>query len=261
MSDSLKTTKVPLSVVVITKNEEENIGECLESARFADEIIVVDDESTDRTREIVARYTDKIFSRKMENEGRHRNWAYAQAKNDWVLSIDADERVSPELRAEIASLLSGSPAFKAYGIPRRNYIGSYWLRHGGEYPAPQTRLFLRKEFKYEEAEVHPRAIMEGDTGFLKGDIIHYSHRDLTDYLRSLNGHTSLEAKKWFLSGRKVTLGKALSRAFQRTVWTRLIRKQGYKDGIYGLAVAYFSGVYQIVSYLKYKELELRSRQK
>jgi hypothetical protein len=107
--------------------------------------------------------------------------------------------------------------------------------------------------------VHPRALMIGDTGFLKGDIIHYSHRDLTDYLRSVNSHTSLEAKKMVLSGRKFTLGKALSRAFQRTIWTRLIRKQGYKDGVYGLAVAFFSGFYQIISYLKYREILLKKR--
>jgi len=249
--------KPPVSVVVITKNEEDNIQDCLASAAFASEIILVDDESSDKTLEIARRFTDKIFQRKMENEGRHRNWAYAQASNDWVLSIDADERVTPELAAEITELLKGKPAFKAYGIPRRNFIGDYWLKWGGEYPAQQVRLFLKKEFKYEEAEVHPRALMEGATGYLKGDLIHYSHRDLADYLKSLNSHTTLEAKKWFLTGRKMTLGKAVWRAIQRTFFTRLLRKKGYKDGVYGLAVAFFSGMYQIVSYLKYRELVLQ----
>lgn len=252
-------SKPPVSVVIIAKNEEENIEDCLKSVTWADEIILVDDESTDRTLEITRRYTDKIFNRKMENEGRHRNWAYAQAKNDWVLSLDADERVMPELAADITKLLAGKPEFKAYGIPRRNYIGDYWLKWGGEYPAPQTRLFLKKEFKYEEAEVHPRALMEGDTGFLKSDMIHYSHRDLSDYLRSLNSHTTLEARKWFLTGRKMTLARALWRAFQRTYYLRLFRRQSYKDGVYGLAVAYFSGMYQIVSYLKYREMVLADR--
>lgn len=253
--------KPPVSVVIIARNEEEMIEDCLKSAAWAAETILVDDDSTDRTLEITRRYTDKIFTRKMDNEGRHRNWAYAQASNDWVLSIDADERVTPELAAEIAELLKTKPTFKAYGIPRRNYIGDHWLRWGGEYPAQQVRLFLKNEFKYEEAEVHPRALMEGATGYLKGDLIHYSHRDLTDYLKSLNGHTSLEAKKWFLSGRKMTLGKAVWRAIQRTFLTRLIRKKGYKDGVYGLAVAFFSGMYQIVSYLKYRELVLQSKAK
>jgi len=248
--------KIPVSVVVITKNEEDNIEECLQSASWADEIIVVDDESTDATREIAGRFTDRIFQRKMDNEGRHRNWAYSQASNEWVLSIDADERVTDELREEIAALLSGRPEFKAYAIPRRNFIGDHWLKYGGEYPAPQTRLFLKNEFKYEEAEVHPRAFMQGDTGFLKGDLIHYSHRDIADYLRSLNSHTTLEARKWYTSGRKMSMGHALWRAFDRCFYRRLLRKKAYKDGIYGLTVAFFSGFYQIASYLKYRELML-----
>ena len=245
---------LPVSVVVITKNEEDNIADCLGSAGWADEIIVVDDESTDTTREIAGRYTDKVFIRKMENEGRHRNWAYTQAANDWVLSIDADERVTKELAEEIKKLLKEKPAFKAYTIPRRNHIGDHWLKWGGEYPAPQTRLFLKDEFKYEEAEVHPRAFLKGDCGHLRGDLIHYSHRDITDYLRSLNSHTTLEARKWYLTGRKMSLGHAIWRALDRCFYRRLLRKKAYRDGIYGLTVAIFSGMYQLVSYLKYREM-------
>jgi glycosyltransferase involved in cell wall biosynthesis len=246
--------KTPVSVVIITKNEEENIADCLSSSAWANEIILVDDESTDKTREIASQFTDKIFARKMDNDGRHRNWAYAQASNDWVLSLDADERITPELAQEVTALLQGTPEFKAYAITRRNFIGSYWLRHGGEYPAPQVRLFLKKEFKYAEDEVHPRALMQGDTGYLKGDIIHYSHRDIADYLRSLNSHTTLEARKWVNEGRKMSFGHALRRAFHRMIIVRLIRKQAYKDGIYGWATAFFSGMYQVVSYLKYREI-------
>jgi glycosyltransferase involved in cell wall biosynthesis len=250
--------KTPVSVVIITKNEEENITECLESVAWADEIILVDDESSDATVKIALKYTGKIFHRKMENEGRHRNWAYSQAANDWVLSVDADERVSPDLAAEIDLLLKNSPKFKAYAFPRKNYIGDYWLRYGGEYPAPQVKLFLKKEFKFEEAEVHPRALMDGATGYLKGDLIHYSHRDFADYLRSLNSQTTLEAKKWFLTGRKMSPGHALWRAIDRCFFKRLLFKKAYKDGIYGYAVAFFSGAYQIVSYLKYRELVVKN---
>jgi len=247
-------TKTPVTVVVITKNEEENIGACLDTVNWADEIIVVDDESSDATVEIARRYTDKVFTRKMENEGRHRNWAYAQASNEWVLSLDADERVMEELAEDIDTLLKSGPEFKAYTIPRRNHIGDYWLRYGGEYPAAQLRLFLRDEFKYEEAEVHPRAFLDGDCGHLTKDIIHYSHRDITDYLRSLNSHTTLEARKWYLTGRKMSLGRAVWRALDRCFYRRLLRKKSYKDGVYGLAVAVFSGMYQLVSYLKYREM-------
>ena len=251
-------SKVPVSVVVITYNEESMLEDCLKSLVWADEIIVVDDESTDSTREIAARYTDKVVVRKMENEGRHRNWAYSQASNDWVLSVDADERVTDVLADEIGLLMGGAPEYKAYAIPRKNYIGDHWLRYGGEYPAQQVRLFLKDEFKYEEAEVHPRALMEGETGYLKGDLIHYSHKDIADYLRSLNSHTTLEARKWYLTGRKVSAGRAIWRAFDRCFYRRLLRKKGYKDGLYGYTVAFFSGIYQIVSYIKFREMQLKN---
>jgi glycosyltransferase involved in cell wall biosynthesis len=247
--------KAPVSAVIITKNEEDNIADCLESVKWADEIIVVDDESSDRTREIAREYTDKVLVRKMENEGRHRNWAYSQTSNDWVLSLDADERVTEELAEEIKELIKGQPGYKGYAIPRRNYIGDHWLRYGGEYPAAQLRFFLKDEFKYEEAEVHPRAFMEGGWGHLRNDIIHYSHRDIADYLRSLNNQSTLEALKWYNTDRKMTLGHALWRAFDRCFYRRLLRKRSYKDGVYGLAVAVFSGLYQLVSYFKYWEMK------
>jgi glycosyltransferase involved in cell wall biosynthesis len=253
--------KAPVTVVVITKNEEEMLEDCLKSAVWADEIIVVDDDSTDATREIAGKYTDKVFQRKMENEGIHRNWANSRALNKWVLSLDADERITPELAEEVTSLVKGTTEFKAYTIPRRNHIGDYWLKWGGEYPAAQTKLFLKDEFKYEEVEVHPRAFMNGDCGHLKGDIIHYSHRDISDYLRSLNNQTTLEAKKWVLTGRKMSLGHALWRMLDRCFYRRLLRKKAYKDGIYGITVAVFSGVYQLVSYLKYREMLEENKEK
>ncbi len=133
--------KVPISVVVITKNEENNIAECLKSAAFADEVIVLDDNSTDRTVEIARSYTDRIFQRKMDIEGVHRNYAYSQAKNKWVLSLDADELVSPELKEEIARVVAGDTGSErsdsegtghvVFAIPLRNYIGGYWVRWGG----------------------------------------------------------------------------------------------------------------------------------
>jgi len=153
--------KVPVSVVVITKNEQDNIGDCVKSADWADEIIVLDDNSSDNTVNIARQYTDKVFTRKMDIEGRHRNYAYSLARNEWVLSLDADERVSPELAAELKELFSGQVKDKAYTIPIRTYIGKRWIRHGGWYPATKVRLFEKKSFKYEEAEVHPRVFIDG----------------------------------------------------------------------------------------------------
>lgn len=171
---------VNLSVVVITKNEETCIAECLESVKWADEIIVVDDESTDRTVEIVKKYTSRIFLKKMEVEGKHRNWAYAQARNSWVLSLDADEKVTPELRLEIEEAIKAKE-YVSYDIPLRNFISNYWVRYGGWYPASKVRLFRKDKFKYEEVEVHPRVFIDGACGHLKSDIIHKGYPDLEHF--------------------------------------------------------------------------------
>jgi glycosyltransferase involved in cell wall biosynthesis len=243
---------VPVSIVVLTKNEEKRLPDCLESVRFADEILVVDDESTDRTEEVARRYTDKILHRKMDLEGRHRNWAAQRARNEWILSIDADERVTPELSAEIQTLFSGTPEFQIYSIPRRNFIGKRWLRHGGWYPSPQVKLYKRGAFRWEETTVHCRAISEEPWGSLKGDLLHYSYRDLEDFIGKLNRQTTLEADKWVRDGRKMTRGKALWRTVDR--FTRsYFGKKGYKDGWIGFAAAVLGGLYQLVSYAKYWE--------
>ncbi|MBN1870609.1 MAG: glycosyltransferase family 2 protein [Candidatus Omnitrophica bacterium] len=246
--------RIPLSLVVITKNEQDNIEKCLESAYgWADEIVVVDDHSSDRTVELAEKYADKILHRRMDNEGRHRNWAYDQAKHDWVFSLDADERVTPELKEEITRTLAGT-ACNAFTIPRRNIIGQTWLKHGGQYPSAQLRLFSRSrsKFHYEEAEVHPLAFFEKPEGRLKSDILHYSYRDFEHFLAKINGQTTLEAQKWVRDGRKMSLGKALWRFLDRFM-RAFFRKKGHKDGFYGFMSAFFSALYQIVSYAKYWE--------
>lgn len=245
--------KVPLSIVVITKNEEDNIEECLKSALWADEIVVLDDYSTDNTVNLARQYTDKIFSRKTDIEGRHRNYAYGLAKNIWVLSLDADERITPELAEEIKELFKSTPKDKVYTIPIKTYIGKRWIEHGGWYPAGKTRLFDRRTFKYEEADVHPRVFYEGTCGHLKKDIVHYSYRDYHDYFVSLNNQTTLEAKKWFGEKRKMGFLK-MSRKFASRFLKSYVQKQGYKDGLLGFMIAYGSGLYQLMSYVKYKEM-------
>jgi len=243
-------TPVPLSVVIITKNEEDRIEGCLESVRWAAELIVVDDGSTDRTVEIARRYTDRVIQRRMEVEGIHRNHAYGLASHEWILSLDADERVTPELRTEIAALLAARPPLNGYAIPRRNYLGHRWLRHGGFYPSPQLRLFRQGHFKYEEVEVHPRAFLDTEAGCLQGDLIHHSYRNIEDFVAKLNRQTTLEATKWRNDGRSLGVGKGLWRTvdrFARTYWG----KQGYRDGLLGFIMAVLGGVYQFLSFAKY----------
>jgi len=247
--------KISLSVVILTKNEERNIEECLKSVYgWVDEIIVVDDESTDKTLEIAKKYTDRIIIKKMDVEGRHRNWAYSQARNEWVLSLDADERVTEELKREIDEILSRGTDYSAFSIPLRNYIGNYWIRYGGWYPAGKVRLFKKDRFKYEEVEVHPRVFIDGECGHLKSDIIHKGYADFEDFLNSLNLQTTLEAKKWYKTKRKMSMPHGFWRAIDR-FFRRFLYKKGYKDGFYGFMIAFFDSLYQILSFAKYYEMK------
>lgn len=245
--------RVPVSVVVLTKNEEANIVECLSSVKgWADEIIVVDDFSSDKTMELAQKYADKVLVNKMKVEGTHRNWAYAQARNEWVLSLDADEQVTAQLQLEINKILADTDC-ACFSIPLRNYIGNYWVRHGGWYPAGKVRLFKKSKFKYEEVEVHPRAFSEGKCGHLKSDIIHKGYPDFEHFLASVNRQTTLEARKWINTNRKMSLGKASWRTIDR-FFRIFIGKKGYKDGLVGFMVALFASLYQILSYAKYRQM-------
>jgi glycosyltransferase involved in cell wall biosynthesis len=245
--------KVPISVVVITKNEAENIEDCLRSVSWADEIIVLDDNSSDNTVELAKKYTDKVFSRKMDIEGKHRNYAYSLAKNKWVLSLDADERASAELGKELAELFKGPMPHVVYNIPIKTYIGSRWIKHAGWYPAPKDRLFDKDRFKYEEVEVHPRVFYKGTCGRLKSDIVHYSYKDYHDFLVSLNNQTTLEAKKWLKERRPVNFIKMKRKAASRFL-KAYVQKGGFKDGLLGFVVSWAGAAYQFMSYIKYKEM-------
>ena len=249
---------IPLTVVILTKNEQKNIKDCLESVyKWADEIIIVDDESTDSTREIASHYADKILVKKMDIEGAHRNWAYQQAKNDWVLSLDADERVTEELKEEIRDALNYAEGEVAFSIPRRNFIGDYWVKYGGWYPSAQLKLFKKDKFKWEEAHVHPVAFVEGGTGHLKSDLIHYSYKDIADFLNKQNRQTTLEVEKWIAQGKEIKAGKFIWRSIDR-FFRSYIRKKGFRDGFYGFVVAYFASLYQFLSLLKYREIKRKS---
>jgi len=247
--------KVLISVVVLTKNEEDNIEDCLKSVfGWADEIIVVDDESTDLTVQLAQKYADKILHQRMDNEGKHRNWAYTQAKNEWVLSLDADEFLSEELKEEIAARLNTNTEFHAFSMPLKTYIGKYWVQHAGWYPANKLRMFMKDRFKYEEVEVHPRIFLDGVEGHLTKDIVHKGYPDFAHFLSSVNRQTTLEARKWINTGRKMSVGQAIWRTLDRFPRS-FLRKRGYKDGLIGFMVGFFASLYQILSYAKYREMK------
>lgn len=252
-------TPIPLSVVILAKNEAGRIRDCIESVRWADEILVVDDESTDDTVAIATSLGARVLKRNMDIEGRHRNWAYDQAKHEWVLSLDADERVTPQLAQEIAALFRGGvPPYETYAIPRRNYIGSYWMRYGGWYPSAQMKMFKRSVFRWEETTVHPRGLSNKPWGTLQHDLLHFSYRDERDFLEKLDRQTTLEAQKWIADGRKVAFGKALWRTIDRALRSYLF-KQGFKDGRLGFFAARMAGRYQWLSYVKYAKAKRQSR--
>ena len=261
----MDSQKIPLSVMVMTKNEEKNISECLESVAWAKDIIVLDDCSTDRTQEIARRYTEHIVERKMDIEGRHRNYGYSLAKENWILSLDADERVSPELAEKIkkivtqgslthGSLTQASTSHTGFSVPRKNYIGSYWIQHGGWYPSGQLKLFRKGTFRYQEDEVHPLAISEGSWEDLKEDIIHYSYKNFEDFVSKLNNQSTREATKWIRTGRNMPFGIACWRTIDR-FFRNYFFKKGYKDGFIGFMLAIFASLYQILSYAKYWEMK------
>jgi glycosyltransferase involved in cell wall biosynthesis len=243
-----------ISVAIIARNEEKQIRECLESVKWADEIIVLDDESSDNTVKIAKEYTDKVFKRKLDIEGRHRNFAYSKATHEWVLSIDCDERVTPELADEIRSTLASNPQHNAFSIPIKAFMGKHWIRYAGYYPARKLRLFKKDKFKYEEAKVHPRAILEGTCGQLNGDIVHYSYQNFFDVINKLNRDTNLEAEKWITDGRKVK-GWQIFRKFFDRFFKFYIGKKGYKDGVLGIMFSFFHSLYQILAYAKYWEMK------
>ena len=246
--------KIPISVVIIAKNEKDHIADCVTSASWAGEVLVVDDFSTDNTVALAEGVGARVVQRKMDIEGRHRNWAYAQANFDWVFSLDADEEMTDELRESIKDTLAGKPEHIGYTAPIKAYIGDYWIQHGGWYPGRKLRFFDRRFFKYEEAEVHPRVFLDGSFGHLNGDIIHYSYRGIGDFLNSVNAQTTLEARKWIKDKRKVGLFTCFRKSLDRFFRT-YIMKRGYRDGFTGFMVAFFAGLYQLLSYSKYLELK------
>jgi glycosyltransferase involved in cell wall biosynthesis len=219
----------------------------------------VDGGSGDRTVEIAKKYTDQVFTREMDVEGRHRNFAYARAAQEWVLSLDADERVSPELAGEIREVVSkNDPSISAYSIPIKSYLGKRWIRYAGYYPARKLRLHRKGKFRYEESAVHPRAFLDGKEGKLNGDIIHYGLRDFSHLIEKLNNQTTLEAEKWIIEKRKTSFLKICHRLVDRFL-RNYVGKKGYADGFLGFFMSVVHSMYQWFSYVKYRELSQSTR--
>lgn len=235
-----------LSVVVIALDEEARLPECLASVSFADEIVVLDSGSRDRTVEIARAAGARVeTSPDWPGFGPQKNRALALATRDWVLSIDADERVTPELREEIQAVVrSGAAAADAFDIPRRSsYCGQY-MAHSGWYPDRVPRLFRRGRARFSDDIVHERLVTDGPVGHLRCDLLHESFDDLSDVLRKLDAYSTAGARRMWEQGRRASLARAIASGLWSFVRTYLLQR-GFLDGRMGfvLAVSNAEGTY------------------
>jgi glycosyltransferase involved in cell wall biosynthesis len=248
-----------ISVIVITKNEERNIRECLETVRWANEIVVADDGSEDKTIEIAKEFTDKTYMHAWLGYGAAKNFALSHCTSEWVLSLDADERVTPELQAEIISAItSAAPDIVAFNMPRRaNFLGR-WINHCGWYPGRITRVFRRNAGLFSEEKVHERLKVNGLTYSLKSDLLHYTDPDLVHYFEKFNNYTSLAAAELKEKGKKFNLLNLVVNPLW--VFVRMyVLRLGFLDGIPGLILCILSANYVFTKYAKLWECSIRNK--
>lgn len=243
-----------ISVIIIAKNEERNIRECLESIGWAGEIVVLDAGSTDKTVELAKAMTPKVFIDAWKGYGAARNEALSHCMNEWVFWLDADERVTPALAAEIKSAIqSGSRDLVGYEVPRAAYFLGKWIKHSGWYPGYVVRLFRRGAGRFTEDKVHERLEIEGNVGRLKSNLLHFTDPNLFHYFEKFNHYTSLAAEELLGQGRRFRLIQLLLRP--PWVFVRMyILRRGFLDGIQGFMLSLLSSCYVFVKYAKLWEL-------
>jgi glycosyltransferase involved in cell wall biosynthesis len=249
--------RAPLSVVLIAHNAAHQLEDCLASAAFADELVLVDSGSTDATREVAARHGARVVSRDWLGYGRQKQFAVEQARHDWVLCLDADERVSPGLRASIERALA-APVAPVYRMPRCNRFLGRWLRHGEGYPDWSPRLFDRRMARWSDDPVHEKVLYAVTPGTLEGDLLHDSAEDLARYLDKQNRYTTLAAEQLYERGRSAGAFELLASPVVRFFKFYVLRL-GFLDGMAGLV---HIGIGCMNSYMKYAKLiEMRRARK
>ncbi len=232
-----------ISIVIITKNEEKNLEWCLRKLKWCNDIIVVDNYSSDSTVEIAKKYTDKIYQRKFDNFSNQRNFGISKTSNNWILSIDPDEEVTSELKQEIFEAIK-TDKYVTYYMPFKHRFFGKWLKHGGWYPSYLKRLF-RKDKAFWENDVHEILKVDGPVGYLKNPIIHYSHKDIFMFIRKMNNYTDIEAQTRIKKGLKDNASSMIFNSL-KTFFNRYILQLGFLDGAHGFVVAVFLGFYVFV---------------
>jgi glycosyltransferase involved in cell wall biosynthesis len=248
-----------LSVTLITLNEEQNLRPCLESIAFADEIIVVDAGSADRTLAIAGEFTDRLFSEPWQGFAKQKNSAQDKAKGPWILNIDADERVTPELREEILAVLKEKSSLAGYRIPRKNYFRGQWIRHGGWHPNYQLRLYQKAAGRFIPREVHEQVDVAGKVGKLSSSLEHFSYQSISDFLQRLDRYSELSARQYRLEGKRISWPEILFRT-QFTFFRMWVLQRGFLDGGNGLVLAVLYSYYTFVKYAKLKEKIFQNRE-
>jgi len=241
-----------ISIIVITKDEEKNISDCLKSVNWADEIIVVDSESTDKTVELARKFTDKIFIRKWEGYVPQKRYALSLATNEWVLSLDADERITPELKDEIIKLSPGE--FSGFKIKRKNFLLKKEITSCGWEKDYQLRLFRKEKTSFSDRLVHEKFIVDGQVDKLKNPMIHYTFSSFAEYFSKINHYSSLKAQELFTKKKSVSGWTIFSHTVS-ALFASFIIKRGFKDGVYGLIISLLHSVSTMMNYIKLWELQ------
>lgn len=244
-----------LSVIIITLNEERNLRRCLESVKFADEIIINDTGSTDGTLKIARGFECRIIQTEFAGFGKAKQTALEAATCEWVLSVDADEELDNTLQTAVKRVVEES-AYGGYLITRKSRFLGNWIMHSGWYPDRIVRLFRRTKGRFTEEPIHEKVVVDGLIGNLDGHLLHYAYRDLSHYLEKLDNYATLKAETLRLKGTKFAVSKIL---FKPTaVFIKMyILKRGFLDGKAGLILALLSSFHEMVKHAKLWELERR----
>jgi len=242
-----------LSVTVIALNQEAHISECLVSVSFADEIVVVDTGSTDRTVELARTYTDRVLQADWQGFGRTKNYALDQARGDWVFSLDTDERVPPALKDEILAVVAADGPLNGYRVPRKNYFCGRWIRHLGWYPDYTLRLFRRDRGRFRDREVHEEVVVDGPVGTFQTPLEHFSYRSVSEYVTRMDRYARLAAQELAKAGRRPYPGELFYRPFFSFLHLYFIRR-GFLEGAPGYALAVLMSMYKFLKYYYLREL-------
>lgn len=255
----MPATRQPLSVAIITLNAASQLEACLQSAAFADEIVVVDSGSTDGTQALAERHGARVIQQDWLGFGAQKQFAVEAARHDWVLCLDADERVTPALQTAIESALeigqnsaSTAAAPHAYRFPRCNRFLGRYLKHGEGYPDWSLRFFDRRHARWSDDAVHEKVVCDGPTGTLAGDLLHDSAESLSSYLTKQNRYTSLAADMALAAGKRSSLGRVALSPLVRFIKFYFIR-QGFRDGLPGFVHIAIGCFNSMIKYAKMLE--------